>query len=135
MQPDGKTLKAADAIRARPVSIVGPVNSYMFVVGNGLNQAQHVLLCFLVEAVEQDRVGGPIVGCQFQFGIVHGHVAIVSNAELSPDLQNNLHAFAIAGHGLASRFGFTSIARYSMDAAREQKDPLFGSSAESDACR
>jgi hypothetical protein len=88
----------------------------MFVVGDGLNQTQDVLLCFFVEAVKQDCVGGPIVGCQFQFGIVHSHVAIVSNAELGPDLQNNLHAFAIDGHRFASLFAFANIACYSMDA-------------------
>jgi hypothetical protein len=124
MHRGGKTLKAADAILAQPVSIVGPVNFHMFVVGDRLNQTEHVLLCFLVEAVEQDRVGGPVIGSQFQFGIVHSHVAIVSNAEFGPDLQNNLHAFAIPSHRFASPYGFTDIAYYSMDAGREQKGPI-----------
>jgi hypothetical protein len=124
MHRGGKTLKAADAILAQPVSIIGAVDFYVFVVGDRVNQAEHVLLCFLVEAVEQDRVGGPVIGSQFQFGIVHSHVAIVSNAEFGPDLQNNLHAFAIPSHRFASPYGFTDIAYYSMDAGREQKGPI-----------
>jgi hypothetical protein len=127
MHRGGKTLKAADAIPAHLVSIIGPMDFYVLVVGDRVNQTEHVLLCFLVEAVEQDRVGGPVIGGQFQFGIVHSHVAIVSNAEFSPDLQNNLHPFAIAGHRFASRYGFTDIAYYSMDAAREQKGPIAAS--------
>jgi hypothetical protein len=124
MHRGGKTLKAADAILAQPVSIIGPVDFYVFVVGDRLNQPQDVFLGFFIEAVEQDRVGGPVIGSQFQFGIVHSHVAIVSNAEFGPDLQNNLHAFAIAGHRFASRYGFTNIACCSMDAWREQKGPI-----------
>jgi hypothetical protein len=96
----------------------------MLVVGDRLNQPQDVFLGFLVEAVKQDCVGGPIIGCQFQFGIIHDHVAIVSNAELGSDLQNNLHAFAIPSHRFASPYGFTDIAYYSMDAGREQKGPI-----------
>jgi len=96
----------------------------MFVVGDRLDQTKDVLLCFFVEAVKQHRVGGPIVGCQFQFGIVHSHVAIVSNAKFGSDLQNNLHAFAIDGHRFASQFAFANIACYSMDAGPGQKDPL-----------
>jgi hypothetical protein len=124
MHRGGKTLKAADAILAQPVSIIGAVDFYVFVVGDRVNQAEHVLLCFLVEAIEQDRVGCPVIGSQFQFGIVHCHVAIVSNAEFGPDLQNNLHAFAIPSHRFASPYGFTDIAYYSMDAGREQKGPI-----------
>src|SRR6266481_5249072 len=116
--------RAVSSICARPVSIVGAVDFHMLVVGDWFDQAQDVLLRFLVEAVKQDCVGGAIVARQFQFGIVHDHVAIVSNAEFGSDLKNNLHAFAIAGHRFASRFGFTNIACYSMDAEREQKDPL-----------
>jgi hypothetical protein len=98
MRACGKTLKAANAIRGRPVSVVGPVNFHMFVVGDRLNQTKDVFILFLVETVEQDCVRGPIIARQFQFGIVHGHVAIVSNAELGSDLQNDFHTFAIAGH-------------------------------------
>jgi hypothetical protein len=84
----------------------------MLVVCDRLNQPQDVFLGFLVEAVKQDGVGRPIIARQLQFGIIHGHVAIVSNAQFGPDLQNNLHPFAIAGHRFASRFGFTNIACY-----------------------
>jgi hypothetical protein len=70
----------------------------MFVVRDWLNQPKDVFLGFLIKAVKQDGVGGPIIIRQFQFGIVHSHVAIVSNAELGSDLQNDFHTFAIAGH-------------------------------------
>jgi hypothetical protein len=79
------------------------VNFYVLVVGDRLNQPEDVFLCFLVEAVEQDGVGGSVIARQFQFGIVHGHVAIVSNAELGSNLQNDFHPIAIAGHRFASR--------------------------------
>jgi len=42
---------------------------------------------------------------------------LFSNAEFGPDLQNNLHPFAIAGHRFASQFAFTNIACNLMDAA------------------
>jgi len=95
----------------------------MFVVRDRLNQPQDVFPCFLVEAVKQDRVGGPIIAGQLQLGVIHGHVAIVSNAQFGPDLQNNLHPFAIGGHRFASQFAFSIITCYSMDAAPGQKDP------------
>jgi hypothetical protein len=96
----------------------------MFVVCDRLNQPQNVFACFRVEAVEQDSVGRPIIAHQLQLRIVHGHVAVVSNAQFGPDLQNNLHPFAIASHLFASQFAFSIIACYPMDAAPGQKDPL-----------
>src|SRR5260370_40488857 len=48
----------------------------------------------------------------------------VSDTQFGPDLQNNLHSFAIGGHRFASQFAFSIITCYSMDAAPGQKDPL-----------
>jgi hypothetical protein len=84
----------------------------MFVVRDGLNQPQDVFPCFLVEAVKQDRVGCSIIARQLEFGIIHGYIAVVSNAQFGPDLQNDLHSFAIARHRLASRFAFSNFVCY-----------------------
>jgi hypothetical protein len=78
----------------------------MFVVSDRLHQPQDVLPRVLIKALKQDGVGSPVVGRQLQFGIVHRHVAIVSNAQFSPNLQHNSHPFAIAGHRFASWFAF-----------------------------
>jgi hypothetical protein len=96
----------------------------MFVVCDRLNQPQNVFPCFRIEAVKQDGVGRSIVAHQLQFRIIHGQVAVVSDAQFGPDLQNNLHSIAIASHRFSSQFAFSIIACYPMDAAPGQKDPL-----------
>ena len=116
----------------------------MFVVCDGLHQTQDVFPRVFVEAIEQDSVGRPVVRRQLQFGIVHGDVAIVSNAQFGPDLKNNLHPFTVACHRFASWFAFSIIASNfklptyccnSTDAAPGRKDlpPTF--SVGNDACR
>src|SRR5437879_4156281 len=111
----------------------------MLVVRERLAQPQDVLARVLVETVKEDCVGRPVICSQLQFGIVRGHVAIVSDAQFRPTcrtifMPSRLPAI-VSPPGLRFPSPLATHSCNSMDAAPRQKDPLPPFSAGSGACR
>src|SRR6266404_4084344 len=80
-------------------SIVGAVHFHVFVVGDGLDEAEDVLAAVGVEAIEENGVGSAVFAGEF--GIADDNFAFVGDAKLHPHLQNNFH-FLACGHGASS---------------------------------
>jgi hypothetical protein len=73
-------------------------------IGQRIDQAKTVFARIRIELVEQDGVGGTIFASQFQLRVAEDDLALVRDAEVGADLQNDSGSIVagFVGSGFAS---------------------------------